>query len=153
MVSRFERFSYAIFQITRYWHKITSDEMAQYGLKGPHAVYLIALSHHPEGVAAARLCGLCGKDKSDVSRAVALMEQHGMLVREGVAGNMYRAKLKLTQKGLAAAQQVSERAALAVEMAGESLSETQRTVLYDALEQIASNLRTISESGLPHQQG
>ena len=32
MIERFERFSYAISEISRYWHKITSDEMERFGL-------------------------------------------------------------------------------------------------------------------------
>ena len=33
MVERFERFSLAIFEISRYWHKLAAEEMSAYGLK------------------------------------------------------------------------------------------------------------------------
>jgi len=43
MVERFEKFSFEIFEATRYWHKLASEEMAKYGLKGPHSTYLMTL--------------------------------------------------------------------------------------------------------------
>ena len=45
---RFERFSLAIFEISRCWHKLAADEMAKYGLKGPHAMYLVTIRRFPE---------------------------------------------------------------------------------------------------------
>ena len=100
MDHRFERFSLAIFEISRCWHKLAADEMAKYGLKGPHAMYLVTIRRFPEGVTSAQLSELCGRDKADVSRAVSLLEEKGMIYREG---NLDRALLKLTDKGREAA--------------------------------------------------
>ena len=90
MVDRFERFSFAISEISRYWHKITAEEMEKYGLKGPHSVYLTAMYRYPDGITAPQLCELCGKDKSDVSRAMSLMERKGLVRKEGIYQNCYR---------------------------------------------------------------
>ena len=60
MVDRFKRFSYAIFEISRCWHKLAADEMGRYGLKEPHAIYLTALEQTPEGCTAAQLAELFG---------------------------------------------------------------------------------------------
>jgi len=84
MIDRFERFSFAISEISHYWHKIATDEMGKYGLKGVHALYLTAMHRHPEGITSAQLCEECGKDKADVSRCVSLMEKKGLVIREGV---------------------------------------------------------------------
>lgn len=146
MVSRFERFSLAISEISRHWHKIAGDEMEKYGLKGPHSVYLLCLSRYPQGITAAKLCELCGKDKADASRMMSIMQQKGLVVKEG---SSYRALIKLTDEGEAAAEHVRQRAAKAVELAGGCLSEEHRTILYDSLELITANLRRISEDGLP----
>lgn len=62
---------------------------------------------------------------------------------------MYRALLKLTDEGKAAARHVQERAALAVELAGAGLSDADREVFYRALELITANLQTLSKEGLP----
>ena len=149
MVNRFEKFSFAISEIHRFWHKIASDEMTKLGLKGPHVVYWGALKRFPEGVTAAELSEMCGRDKSDVSRAVASMEEKGLLQKQGLNQNLYRAKLVLTDEGNRAAAHISKRAGKAVEMGGSGLSENDRKNLYDALELIASNLSAISKDGLP----
>ena len=147
MIERFERFSYAISEISRYWHKIAADEMEKYGLKSPHAVYLTTMYHFEDGIHAARLGELCGKDKSDVSRMMSIMEKKGLVKKEGEGA--YRALLKLTDEGKKAASQVRERAIVAVENAGAGITDENRSIFYDTLEKIASNLEKLSESGLP----
>ena len=149
MVNRFARFSFAISEIHRFWHKIASDEMTKLGLKGPHVVYLVALKRFPEGVTASELSEICGRDKSDVSRAITAMEEKGLVKKQGSKQNLYRALLRLTHEGKIAATHVSKRAALAVEMGGKGLSDEERDVLYVTLERIASNLSDISRKGLP----
>ena len=147
MVDRFKRFSYAIFEISRCWHKLAADEMGRYGLKGPHAIYLTALEQTTEGCTAAQLAELCGRDKADVSRAMAVLEQKGLVCREGE--NAYRARLRLTDLGREAAEHVSGRAAVAVANAGKDISEPERAVFYNALESITENLHKLSKEGLP----
>lgn len=146
MVNRFERFSVAISDISRYWHKIAGEEMEKYGLKGTHSIYLTTLCRYPAGVTAAQLCELCGRDKAEVSRTVAVMEKKGLIRKEG---SSYRARLKLTAEGELAAEHVRTRAALAVEHAGNGLTDDQRATFYYALELITNNLQRISEEGLP----
>lgn len=149
MVERFEKFSLSVFEITRHWHKLASEEMAKYGLKGPHATYLLALYRFKEGITAPKLCELCGKDKADVSRMMSIMEKKGLVIKESVGKNLYRGLLKLTEEGRKAAEFVKERAAVAVEIAGNGLTEESREQFYNALEIISTNLRTLSEDGLP----
>jgi len=145
MIDRFERFSLAIFEISRNWHRLTADEMAKYDLKGPHAIYLVVMRRYPDGITASQLSELCSRDKADVSRAVAQMEAKGLVRREGG----YRAPLQLTETGWQAAAHVCERAGIAVECAGKELSDTQREIFYAALESIAANLQTLSKEGIP----
>lgn len=146
MVRRFERFSCAISEISRYWHKLAGEEMEKYGLKSSHSVYLTTLYRHGEGIPSARLCELTGRDKADVSRMMTIMEQKGLVLREGAS---YRAKLKLTPEGTKAAEHVCLRAAKAVELAGKDLADEERRIFYDALDSIAANLRILCETGLP----
>ena len=115
MIERFERFSLAISEIWRYWHKLTGEEMEKYGLKGTHSVYLITMYRYPEGITAPQICELCGKDKADVSRMMSIMEQKGLVLKEGINQNLYRGVFKLTEAGRKAAEYVKSRAALAVE--------------------------------------
>ena len=78
MISRFERFSFVISEISRHWHHIASDEMEKHGLKGHHALYLITMKRYPDGITATQLADICSKDKSDVSRAMSLMVKKGL---------------------------------------------------------------------------
>lgn len=149
MIDRFERFSLYITEISQYWHKITTAEMAKYGLKGAHSMYLCAMARYPEGVTATQLGELCGKDKSDVSRMMSIMEKKGLVSKEGVHQNLYRGVFKLTDAGKAAADYVTRRATLAVQLAGRDLTEEMRCVLYESLGSIAANLEQISIEGLP----
>ena len=149
MIERFERFSFTIAEISKNWHKLAAEEMEKYGLKGTHSIYLLALAKHPDGLTAPRLCEICGRDKSDVSRMMAIMEQKGLVTKEGTNQNLYRGVFKLTETGQQAAEHVSHRASAAVELAGKDLTDAQRTAFYDALESIAANLRTLSKEGIP----
>ena len=148
MVSRFEQFSASIACIYHCIQRIERVEMAQYGLKGPHAQCLLALHSHPKGLTASRLCTICDKDKAAISRTVAELEQEGMILRDLKAGNRYRAPLILTEQGKTAAQQVETRVKLAVEKAGDGMSDEQRAVFYEVLDLIAGHLQTICAEGL-----
>lgn len=149
MLNRFARFSLAISEIDRCWHKLAAEEMAKYELNSPHAVYLTTLYNFEEGVTAAKLGELCCKNKADVSRMVAILEKKGLVRKEAIGGNLYRAKLVLTEEGKQAAEHVQQRAAVAVELAGSGMSEEEREVFYRCLELITTNLQTLSKEGLP----
>lgn len=149
MLNRFTRFSLAIAEIDRCWHKLAAEEMAKYGLNSPHAVYLNTLYQYGEGITAARLGELCCKNKADVSRMVSILEKKGLVRKESTGGNLYRARLLLTDEGKRAAEHVRERASLAVELAGAGLSDGDREIFYRTLELITENLQTLSKEGLP----
>lgn len=149
MLNRFARFSLAISEIDRCWHKLAAEEMAKYDLNSPHAVYLNTLYQYPEGITAAKLGELCCKNKADVSRMVSILEKKGLVRKEAVGGNLYRAKLLLTDDGKLAAEHVQGRAALAVELAGSGMTDAERETFYRCLEQITANLQTLSKEGLP----
>ena len=148
MVSRFESFVSSISCINRYIQKIERDEMARYGLKGPHAQYLIAMNRFPDGVTAARLSTICENDKAAVSRAISELEKAGLVQRPQPITSGYRAMLTLTERGGDAATQLIRRAELAVERAGQGLTEESRAVFYSAFHLIADNLQYMSETGL-----
>lgn len=148
MVSRFEQFSSAVFCINRCIQKIERVEMAKFGLKGPQAQCLLAMARYPEGITSSQLRSVCDKDKAAISRTVAELEQEGMVQRISNNGNRYRALLKLTPQGEAAAAQVQERAQFAVEKAGEGMTDAERVIMYKTLALIAGNLQTICAEGL-----
>ena len=148
MIDRYELFSSSVACLYRYVQKIERTEMAQYGLKGPHAQCLLTISHYPEGITAAQICEICDKDKAAISRTLAELEQVGMISRTAVDGKRYRVGLRLTERGQEIAGRVKSLAALAVEQAGSGLSEENRAVFYASLNLIAENLRRISREGI-----
>lgn len=148
MVDKFEKFSFSISEIYRYWHKIASDEMERYGLKGPYAVYFTTMYRYSEGITAVSLGELCSKDKADVSRAISLLEKNGLVEREGTNPKGYRALIKLTEKGKQIAEHINEKVSTAVLLAGKGLSQEQSENFYYALDMISSNLKVLSEQGL-----
>ena len=148
MISRYEIFSAAIACLYHDIQKIERVEMAKYGLKGPHAQCLLAMSRFPEGITSSRLCEICEKDKAAVSRTVAELEQTGLLTIDEKKGVRYRAQLRLTPAGFSAADAVRERAELAVEQAGTGLEDSQREVFYEVLGKISTNLHVICKDGL-----
>lgn len=149
MIDRFERFSYAISEISRCWRKLASEELAKYGLKSPHATYLTTMYKYPDGITVPQLCEVCGKDKSDASRMLAILEEKGLVEKHVVDGSLYRGLLVLTEEGKIAAEQVCQRASRAVEVAGKDLTDETREIFYKALESITANLRELSKEGIP----
>lgn len=148
MVSRFEKFSYFISEISKNWHRIAADEMEKHGLKGPYAVYFTALSRHSEGITAARLAEICARDKADVSRAVNQMEKNGLIYKKQVNQNRYNALLFLTEQGKSLADNIIEKASYAVKIGGNGLTAQQRTDFYNSLELICKNLQSLTKEGL-----
>ena len=151
MLDRFERFSFAISELSRYWHKITADQMESYGLKGPYVVYFTTLYRYPEGLSAVKLGELCCRDKADVSRAVSVLEKKGLIMKDKTKKSQYRTPITLTEEGRRLAEDMIQKASKAVELGGKGLTEEQREVFYHSLELIGKNLQVLSEEGLPAQ--
>ena len=148
MESRYELFSAALSSMYHDIQKIERVEMANYGLKGPHAQCLLAMNRHPQGITATHLCEVCEKDKAAISRILAELEQEGMVERQNHNGSRYRASLILTEQGKLAAQAVVQKARLAVELAGTGLEDAEREIFYRVLSKIAGNLHSICKEGL-----
>lgn len=153
MVERFERFSLAISEISRCWHRIANEVMRDYDLKGAYSVYFTTLSRFPEGLTAAELVELCGRDKADVSRAMSLLESKGLVKRSQTETKVYRARLSLTASGVALAEHINEKAKNAVECASSGLPDEKRAVFYEALALITANMQDMSLRGIPELQG
>ena len=90
MLDRFEKFSLAIAEINRCWHKIAAGELSKYDLKASHVTYLLTLARYPEGLTAPKLAELCDRDKADVSRMLSILEARGLVTKDGIGGNRYR---------------------------------------------------------------
>ncbi len=150
MLDRFEHFTCATNEITRFWRKLAGEEMEKHGLKAPHAIYFTVLAKNQDtGLTATQICEYCGRDKADVSRMLAILEEKGLLIKQGGHQNLYNGVLKLTDEGLAVAKSVSGRAEKAVMIAGKDLSDEKRRIFYEALDSIVENMRELTKKGIP----
>ena len=99
MDNRFEHFTLDIFNISRYWNKIATEEMKKYGLRGTHALYLLMLDGYEGEITAARLADLCQRDKADVSRALTDFQKKEILEKtEKVQKNLQTLLISLLLK-------------------------------------------------------
>ena len=127
-VDKLEHFSFVIVKIPRCWQKLASEKMEKYGLRGPRATYLTTIYRYLDGITVPPLCQRNGKDKPDASRMTVLLEEKDFVAKQGVDKSLYRDLLVLTQKGIAAAEQVRKKASCAIEIVGKDLTEKMRTV-------------------------
>lgn len=141
MLTRYERFTAAVFGIGRSIRRIEGEEMKFHGLKGSHAPFLVVLYKNPDGVTATKLCDVCAKDKAAVSRALAEMEEKGVVKKESVIN--YRARLTLTEKGKEIAAAVCRRVEDVVSVAEKNLPPELREPVFRALDLIADDLNAI----------
>lgn len=148
MLSRFEKFICDITQIDLFWHRLAAGEMKRYGLKGNYAIYFVKLRDNPDGITSARLAAVCGKDKADVSRDLAVLEEAGLVYRARSGGN-YRAPVFLTEQGSRLTDEIIRKAQIAVDCVGGELTEADRACFYRVLDAITANLQNLSQTGLP----
>lgn len=148
MRSKYEQFTASVLCLYRCIQKIQRTEMAKYGLKGAHAQCLITMGHYPDGVTVAQLSRISEKDKAAISRTLSELEQQGLVQRRKNGENAYRAPVCLTEVGMEASARVDQLARMAVEQAGEGLTDADRAVFYSTLDIIAKNLTRISRDGL-----
>ena len=148
MIGRFEQFCNAISSIQHSITRIERVEMEKYGLKGPHAQCMLVMDRNPEGITAAELCTICGKDKAAISRTLSELVQSGMITRLDPNGKRYRSRLYLTERGKAVAKQVDDRVHMAVSQVSALYDVESREVFVHVLDRIAVNLQELCKQGL-----
>lgn len=149
MISRFEKLSSTISEISRIIQKISSQIMREFGLRGSYAKYLLVLMRYPDGITATAICDICERNKADVSRALCELWEMGLVER--ISRGTYRAKLTLTQKGREIADELKLRASRVISYVGKDIEDQERDVFYRSLESIATNLEAIeSGASVPH---
>ncbi len=146
MIRRYEQFTTAIARIYHQIQRVERDEMGKYGLRGPHAQCLVTMCRFRDGITVSALCEACGKDKAAVSRAVAELEQKGLLVRQASGCGSYRARLLLTDEGWRAARKIVRRAEEVVQYAGQDLSDPERVCFYQTLRTVSGRLHELTEN-------
>ena len=146
MVTKYEAFSSAVADLTRHLRRIEAKEMAKYGLKGSHAVYLMVIDRYPDGITSATLSELTGRDKADVSRAISMMEKKGLVVRDGRSS--YRAPIFLTEEGQESASELFEKTHFTTELVERGISAEELDAFNLTLAKLVNNMQRINKGGL-----
>lgn len=148
MEKRFENFTYLILQINRSIQRIKNMEMTEFGLKGIHAMCLFYLKQYPGALSQAELSKLCAEDKASICRALSELSDRGLLLdTQCEQMKKYNAKLKLTDRGYAIAEQVDQKVGRILDIGGAGLDEEERRMMYKGLEQVNTNLENYVHAG------
>ena len=143
MEDRFETFTVLIVKISRSIRRIKAEEMAEFGLKGPHVSFLYYL-YSFSALTSSELCDRCDEDKAAISRSIEFLENEGYITCKSTAQKRYRSPLELTEKGQSAGKMISQKINSIVAAASAGLSEREREAMYAALSLISNNLAAIS---------
>ena len=141
MVERYGVFTQRIARISRCIRRLKAEEMARFGLKGPHVscLYYLGLDG-PQ--TAAELSERCDEDKAAVSRTLEFLLQNGYVTTEAIS-RRYRSPLYLTDRGREVFAALQARIASMEDAASMGLTEEQRSKMYAALELICGNLERL----------
>lgn len=144
MENRFEAFTALMTSIGRSIRRIKSLEMADFKLKGTHALCLYYLYRHG-ALTATELCELCEEDKANISRTIEYLKQNDYIV--GTEGNTkrYRNPLTLTEQGRLAGAKMVEKIDKVLSLSGEGISEENLKNMYESLRRVDENLQGLCE--------
>lgn len=144
MEDRFELFTTLMAKISRNIRRIKAKEMAEFGLKTPHASCLYFL-YKNKSMTAKELCEVCEEDKAAISRSIDCLEKQGLIRCDSKTEKRYKSELYLSEKGKHVAEKVVYKVDRVVNSASNGLTEEKRKILYEALNIIDENLKKISE--------
>lgn len=142
MLTDFEKLSLGVHELYLSMHKCEAKQMQKYGLRDAYVKYLVAILHTPEGLTISQLCEICDQDKAAVSRAVSELVGREFIRRDGV--NHYRAKIKLTERGLELIKEVCNSSKQAFDEAMGDMSQDKLDTLYEAMIAASSNIHKIN---------
>ena len=113
----------------------------EFNLTGSSVNCLFYLHLNPQGLTVSELAAACEEDKAAVSRNVNHMVRLGYAFFDEKFGKKYRAKVSLTEAGMAVARKLDRCINEAVEYGGQSMTEEERSIFYRCFNGVFTNLR------------
>lgn len=144
--TRFEDFTGLISAIAKEVQRIKSVESARLGLAGADIMCLYYLGKHTDGMTGADLARASGVTRAAVSRSLARMEEQGF-VESGACGAeeaKYRAPIRLTARGVAAAKQADTAIGHVLDEVAGVQGDAEREQMYVSLRLVLGCLRELS---------
>ena len=142
MEERFQIFTVLVANLNRCIYRIKTDVMAEYNLKSSHVSCLYYLYKHGP-LTATELCGLCGEDKSNVSRTIKYLEEEGYLLNNSKTNKKYLTPIELSTKGKEIGKRLSIKVDEILNYASFGLSDEDRKIMYDSLNLINERLNKL----------
>lgn len=136
MNERFENFTFGIIKLYKLVQKIKLNEMREYDLKAVHVMCIYNLYTHGK-MTASELSKQTLEDKAAISRALKLLSGKKYVTYNP---DSYNSPIELTELGATVAEAIVEKAQRAVDAAGGTFTDEQRTTFYQCLETISEKL-------------
>lgn len=141
---RFFRFTRLIDSLHKSVMRLRLEKAPAFGVKGVHVFWVYELARHPDGLSAAELAQSSKIDRSLVSRELAVLKKQGLVAADNAARS-YNAKLRLTEAGKKAAEDIKAIAMEIQSRASAGIPDAELASFYATLEKLSRNLSSISE--------
>ena len=146
---RFEVFFQNISGLYRAVQRLRAQFAQMSGVSSVHLFWLYLLREYPEGLAASRLAEL-----SNIERQLKPLLARGLVqTGEQTGKRRYGWKIRLTQEGIALAEEIAAQALAIQNHAGRGVSAEELAVFYRVLGALNRNFSEISISGGSHEAG
>ena len=146
---RFEQFSSLISGIYRDIQKLKTKWTEPLGMKSVHIFWVYLLKNHPEGLSASELSRHSQSNRSLVSREIQELINLGYVYAEETPKQRrYGQKLRLTESGLAVAQQISDASLEIQNVVNAGIPEDDLITLYRTLKILMQNFHTLTDESL-----
>ena len=138
---RYTIFTQMLSAMARSVNQLKTLALKEFGIHGSNVNCLFFLRKNPEGLTLTELSGLCQEDKAAVSRCLQELRDKELVSVAEQSPKRYRARFRLTEKGLAAARRLHEVIRSSVISGGRYLTEEERVVFYSCMEKIQGSLQ------------
>ena len=145
---RFIRFILAVERVEKAVQTVKNQYMTQSGLRGSHVMCLCQMMKAEGGLTSAELARRCQVDRAFISRTVNELVGEGFLSAEGGR----RARLCLTEKGMALAERMDEMLRAGVTCGTEGVSPEDLETMYAAMAKIEANLTREHGKAVPDEE-
>lgn len=141
---RFIHFTQMVDTTQKCVKKIEQHFAPRFGVKSVHIFWLHELRLHPEGLTATELATRRMVDRSLISREMDDLKRQGLVETKLCGGKNYNARLRLTAKGIAIADQIAEDALSVQHMASSDMTAEELLQFYTTFEKIRDRLIAIA---------
>ena len=144
---RLEEFSTLICTAAKSLQRLKNKGMIPFGLGSTHTMCLRKLYESASGATRAELARSCDLDKAQISRIIAeLAEKRYITVPETGGKTNYRQKIKLTEEGIAVAEEIYRMALRVNQFVSRDIPEEQLKNFYATFSLICDGLKSAEDA-------